>query len=63
MKPMKVTLVGAKGALLERITVTYKLNGKRKYSRCELHPPFSTDVLAPGDCLEITYRVEKELPR
>jgi len=57
---MKVNAVLPKRALLERITITYRLDGKRRYSRCKLLPPFSTDLLAMGDCFEVIYRITKE---
>ena len=57
---MKINAVLPKRALLERITVTYRLDGKRKYSTCKLTPPLDTDLLAMGDYFEIIYRVTKE---
>jgi len=57
---MKQGSVLPKGALLERITITYVVDGKRKYSRCNLLPAFDTDELATGDYLEVIYRVTKE---
>jgi len=57
---MKINAVLPKEALLERITVTYRVGGKRRYSTCKLLPPFNTDLLAMGDCFEVIYRITKE---
>ena len=57
---MKINAVLPRKALLERITVTYKVNGKRRYSTCKLLPPLNTDLLAMGDYFEIIYRITKE---
>jgi len=50
-----------KGALLERITIMYKVDGRRKYTTCKLLPPFDTTQLALGDSFEIKYQITKEV--
>jgi len=57
---MKINAVLPKRAILERITVTYRVNGKRRYSTCKLLPPLDTDLLAMGDSFEVIYRITKE---
>jgi len=57
---MKINAVLPKEAVIERITVTYRVDGKRRYSTCKLRTPFNTDLLAMGDYFEIIYRVTKE---
>lgn len=49
------------GALLERITITYKIDGKRRYTTCKLLPPFDTTQLVLGDSFEIKYKITKEV--
>jgi len=57
---MKINAVLPKEALLERITVTYRLDGKRRHNTCKLLPPLNMDLLAMGDCFEVIYRITKE---
>jgi len=57
---MKINAVLPRKALLERITVTYRVDGKRRYSTCKLRTPLDTDLLAIGDHFEIIYRITKE---
>ena len=59
---MKQGSVLPKGAIVERITITYSVNGKRRYSTCKFSFPFDTDELAEGDYFEIRYRLTKEKP-
>lgn len=46
--------------LIERVTITCKFRGKRRYRRFDIRPPLDTSHLAKGDHFEIRYRVTKE---